>query len=529
MARKIKPKKGGGKDVGLLSQNFIVRKDPKYARRLSAHVFKTNDAQTQIVRFKEVLARVFDHETPTTEFQETLKILFKIIAIDIILGRHIYMFLWISHQGLCAFKGDEEDIVSEKTNVPYFSFATSSLSNFIFHVAGLSLEMSIKFALLLFDHYADILQQVAKRNDVDESLVRCEAIYYGIIANSLEANPNSRMRNTRRWFDNLIEVVDKDPVVGEMVGLICDVYGTNYSDSGIAKAGEAPVIFVRTLTAIEHAQSFFSGALKAKKPAYGKYKGRVVVREEHKPQFTTWISQRNDMVLVKRNRVQRDLDWFEENADLIAQRKIMMQEQIRLGVNRWFRFAGADHVEFSLPALKFRGMRSVIFYPEQVCEFPQVGISLIVKTQTPHVVSVNGCVFDVESFTVDKSTDYIKNVSSNWEEIWHVIEYVLLDIMYRITVTGDEPRRKSRAKSGGQSNGEDVSHPVRPHFRRLLPGQNPGAEARHLAKKKLGWESLPPMKTFVKAHYRGGQLVYDGLNEPVYVYDLEELYGSLLS
>jgi hypothetical protein len=186
---------------------------------------------------------------------------------------------------------------------------------------------------------------------------------------------------------------------------------------------------------------------------------------------------------------------------------------------------GADHIDVDVTLLRHNGLRAVVFYPEDHT-FPDIRIELLTKElETPHLIALSVEMADLSLDKVIKRGDTSASPDQlNPKQYKLLLEMVIIDILYRIVVEGKELRPKKVSRDTDHKEGPKTSS-VRPHLRRLTGDRKASAEAQERARSAMGWH-LPSGMTFVAAHYRGNQLVYDYPTEAVGVYSDVDLFDN---
>jgi hypothetical protein len=135
------------------------------------------------------------------------------------------------------------------------------------------------------------------------------------------------------------------------------------------------------------------------------------------------------------------------------------------------------------------------------------------------------------SFKLRVEDNALVNFAHDVSSVREVLEFVVLDAVYRLV---SAPAKGSGSRVNGASRERESlgTHSVRPHLRKLLPGQQASDQALSAAASDLGWR-LPRGMTFVRAHYRGdptgggGHLEHEIAYTPIMTYTDDDFFEAL--
>lgn len=205
----------------------------------------------------------------------------------------------------------------------------------------------------------------------------------------------------------------------------------------------------------------------------------------------------------------------------MAEKRAAILSRPRYGI----RPDGADHIDILVSPLRNAGIRSVAFHPEW-CDFPDTKLDLLARVETPHLLvrpgTLNGLQLQLQQAVLFNSTH------SDTAVLHSLLEFILIDMLYKIIVEGKELRKPAK-KKGGEKSEVPKTVAIRPHYHPLQPGHQASPTALEAAKKALKLKSLPPGVTFVRAHYRGNPdgLEYNLPNEPIGIYSDQDLFEGV--
>ncbi|MCG3770611.1 MAG: hypothetical protein JW384_01761 [Nitrosomonadaceae bacterium] len=380
-----------------------------------------------------------------------------------------------------------------------------------FHrAAGTSLELSIKLSLFLLSKIAMASEQevVTNLKGRGDFRLQCAISYQQILVAAI--TPPSAQTVGHEWLDCIIEAVEENSVANEVLDSIMGILALGSPD-GQVHAGVLPADQLLNLGLS------ITGNLR-----YLSENPGIVTHPHNMDVLDRWIKNRNRKTEEDKRRGEKILEKFCRERDRVTQELRIKKQEILEKSRRLLRTSGVDHIEINVSPLWNAGVRAVMLYPEGH-DFPNVGVKVLVRKETPHMLAFPG---EFLNFKLNLFEGTLENTTHNNQVslLTFLLEYILVDMMHRLMV---EARELKPWRPTFVVIGEARPHrPVRPHLRRLQPGQKPSEQAQHDAQEG-GWKTLPPGVTFVNLHYRGGQLEYDFPAEPVGVYDDDDLFNTV--
>lgn len=384
----------------------------------------------------------------------------------------------------------------------------------LFRKAGENLERSMQCGLFLLEQLSTLIRDsLEEKKILDQVAEKMEEEHPGHMACSLilastQSSPNQTLP-LNAWIENLLRAsISGNTAVDQVLEGILFVCGYWQAELG----------GWQVITPVSESAGMLLALTREKggpSPFY--------VSADLRPGFDRWIEERG---LESNHERKRDEEFWRE-FDARRDRLEALTEAKRRAVierpRRGLRPRGADHVEIRLQSLCRFGIRSIAFYPDG-CEFPNVKIRVVTHKGTPHLFTQEGELKDLRlqlSRTVTESNQY----PDMGKRRAGLLEFVIIDILYRIVVEGRELQRKVRpAQLGGQViDLQSKEVPVRPHIRKLPAGHRASETASNAAQVDCGWR-LRPGETFVRAFFRGNQFEYDLPTEPVAIYGDEDLF-----
>jgi len=375
-----------------------------------------------------------------------------------------------------------------------------------FRFTGETLDRSVDFALHLLEKvgrwHQKLYAHMTEAGAGEEAVKRaCTAVQPDsltiaaqlVILSSCFCAPHYDIPQ-KRWVERLLEHAASDGGVEEVLGAVLNFLsapyeGNRFPSHAISEEFSCRMIVSEFLTDGDDLESLKSPKLLLGDRHYGLLQQRSALIES---------SER-----ARETRGKQVLDWMKKNAESILLSFEEREKMVRDAPRHGFRPGGFDHIDITVSALWSAGLRGIIFHPEGQT-FPDVGVELLIRKETPHLVSIRTTLSGLEGLTEEALAN---GVHLDLGELKALLAIVVHDAAYRIILNDRQLREKKR---DSQSNGADKgpAHPVRPHLRRLVMGQHASEEARDLGKEVLGY-SLPEGLTFVRAHYSHGRIEYD--------------------
>lgn len=384
-----------------------------------------------------------------------------------------------------------------------------------FRQVGENTASSIQFALFILEQCAILVELVKDpAMPLDEQATRAKlgGLAYRLILESATAPPSTNTPS-KYWIERLIEATETDRAAEEVLKSVLAIMvlgdpenrfrWTTLRDS---REAVSAVMSARLSVGIDGL---------AQDPL-------LLVSAQNRARFKLWQERIQAESRRDKEKGERALEWFRTNQTAILEDTEKKLRGVTEQARRWFRPRGHDHVEIAVTPLNTAGIRAVVFRPENNT-FPDVGIEVLVRKETPRLITFPTSLADLPTLPLAA----LENVTHpDLPELRLLLMAVVADIMYRIAVEGDELRTHRRWQKVG-SDTSPLAEPtigVRPHIRRLPIGWQASAMAQARVETEWGIK-LPLGVTFVSAHYRAGQLVYDLPTEPVAVYGDDDLFG----
>lgn len=388
--------------------------------------------------------------------------------------------------------------------------------------AGKTLERSMQLALFLLEQfslggeitYRDYHNKISKGQQLGSATQPAMAAFL-IIFLSATCPPHPDIPQ-KLWLEKLIEGAQKDRVVGEVLASVknilvlhrpddkCLVYGLEDTSSKAI----ADILAKQFTTPGNWQASLFNPYM--------------LLKKEHDELLMAWWKEWTKKTDQEKEEGERILKWFGENFETIDKIFLRKCQEIVEQPRRGLRPNGYDHIDVNITPLRNIGIRSIVFHPEGQM-FPDVGLDIIVRKETPHLFSFPA---SLENFQLDISFDAFYNAThQSFEKLFVLLNFIIVDIMHRIIVEGKELRAKKKWMQTGDETIEmrPKTIPVRPFIRHLPEGYKASEEAKARGEAYYGWK-LPPGVTFVATHYRGQKLEYGLPTSPVAIYSDEDLF-----
>ncbi|MFA7209457.1 MAG: hypothetical protein WC120_04190 [Parcubacteria group bacterium] len=382
-----------------------------------------------------------------------------------------------------------------------------------FKFLGGSVDNSIIFCLYLFEIFH---KQFVESNTIEKistaKLIIDErfSVAYDFIALSV-ALPERAEFPQSLWFHNLMRAAQSNKAAMEVFRSIIAV---------ISDGGSQEIKFMDFSKATSNECVQFLSGLTVD------YKNIVFAISSEEDRMLTkklMEGESSDALRILKNG-QKAYSWFLENRNELMIKKKRKCEEIMEKPSRGLRSNGADHIKIAVSTLYASGIKAVVFHPEGY-QFPDMKVRVMVSKWTPHFLSFEG---ELRGFElIVKEMLFVNGWFKNYTVLKEMLECIIIDALHRIVVVQREEMKnsggtKKTSRSASACEKERVSE-VRPHFRKLPEGWQASEEAKAWAESQQGWK-LPPGRTFVRGHYRNGQIDYGVETEPIIIYDDEFLW-----
>jgi hypothetical protein len=504
-----------GSDVRRIYSDLQADKRAKLEHRLATYMLEPTDLTMVVRRIMEVGERLQarrkkeNYQACDSVWACLSTMLFDNNRLDIILACLSYFYF-----------GSEEKSASTPTDL-YVEAQTRILLELV-RSTGLNIERSMKFALVLLEHYALCVEQsyVEPQKIVGRGNTGIAA--YIIIMTSA-ASPFHEHFPTRDWFSNILVAQQTSEAEKEVWISLVTVITNGGRKLPVIKTYIPELLDNRPDIVAEIEESIQAITYD---PAVLEHPAIAVVRDE-KRIFNKWLAENDKVNSAKIEQKLHIIEWYRRNKDRLLEDQAVKMEAISKHPRRGLRPKGLDHIEVHVAPLQQAGIRSVIFYPKG--KFPHVHLELVVKLLTTHLCRVPA---ELEDFKLQINPNILgKDIFCEEADLRGLLEYVIIHVLYQIIAQPTPARTKRKLTSGGRAaNSEDEkrSSLIRAHLRTLRDGFEPSETATEESKSQFGWDELPPGFTFVRCHFRGGALEFDlSTPPPVAIYNDEVLLSVL--
>lgn len=519
MGKKRKTPKGY--DIERDIRNLIAAQGPEgkwrqQARRVQAYIFEAPRAE-QVTRLDKVLLilqRLPTHRYLALEIAKGLASeAFKLNRLDLFLDVHILAektpqksqdFSSVVRRTMLGAGPDAfslEELQAE---------ARALWLTAVYEVAGETLDDSIRFALFCIEQLGDVLQESKYSGLVDFHDPKAASVLK-MMSSCARRVPNAVGSASRLWIDRLIDAVGTGMVVDQIMETFIKFL------QWISPSGKIAMAVVKTGRENELALRDLVDRTSGRQ----NQDSRLYVTPAQFDKVNRWGAQIKLREEQLTSEAETLFDRFERQYEgVICPELDRMRTAIIEHTRQGLRPGGADHFDILLSALYRYGVRSVIFYPDGQ-DFPDLRIDVVVHKAVPSLFLYE-CAFRNLKLELQPGI-FVEGRCPGIERMRRLLEFVIIDILHRIMVEGQElkPHRSQHASSAGSIiDLTPRTIAVRPHFHPLRPGHQATAQALINLRKAIGWRTLPPRATFVSAHYRGKAegFVYDLPSEAIGAY-----------
>lgn len=401
-------------------------------------------------------------------------------------------------------------------------YTRAMLCSYTLETAGESLDRSCQFTVAVFNGMRE-LEELLDRGPGHPlpllDITKAMALRFLIetAATSPAGNPVNR-----RWLVNVLRSSRSDGECRRLVEKILECLIINRSGSDIG------VLVVEPHTPIasdaEHGIPF-DQLFDFSRPPY------LLLDPEGFSAYQEVLTDMNSRADEYRRRGEEEIQWFHE---LLTRRPAIIDDlasdllAMRCVNDRSFRSLrpeGLDHVDIGVDALRNAGIESVSFHHEGLNP-PDADLGVYCRVAGGHRICrkiqfrdgrlegqvVQGCSLHSDTATLER-----------------LLRLTVIDILHRIMVR-ERPLTRLRVRRRSPSGDEtevDEAWWVRPTFRRLPGAQQASAEALDNARRTFANPTLvlPPGKTFVIGHWKGGEHVYVKFTEPCFRYTSDDLFA----
>lgn len=346
-----------------------------------------------------------------------------------------------------------------------------------------------------------------------------------LILDAAMNNADNESPNIRAWFTRIVESASRTQIGSEILQSLLNILTTTNRKSALEAIENG------LLQAQGHAMREALGEEIDQFPEYQMgttmYASPTIrLDPETDAYFTKWAHVERAHQQQERDKGEAVLRWFtdEERAleRLMDQRCNEIMERPRRGL----RPSGYDHVEIRVSALRNVGIRAIIFRPEGHI-FPDASVEIVARRDTP---TLRVYKTELRGFQLDLNEEALvwREHADRSHELLRLLDFVVIDMLYRIIASPQELREKRNWQSTGDASRVHVPRniPVPPLLRRLPEGFKSTERAQQLAQQEMGW-TLRPGMTFVSAYVRNGQLAYDLPTQPTAIYTDEDLHAEI--
>lgn len=411
-------------------------------------------------------------------------------------GKHALLLEYYKHIQV-------EDLIKSKKLENYTEGRNLFLLNF-FEILGNSTEYTIVFCLYLFELFHDLFE---KNNDgrippSDELLDSGALPAHVFLLNSVTF-PKRKELPISLWFHNIVENAQTNKAAFELFRNIVSAL----TDGGNMSIQVLNMEDTSLDECLDLHQELIGSSVKPTLVASSFNEATLISHLLEK------LTRQGSARMLEAEKL---LAWFNKNREFIENDKVRKSLEILEKPARGLRSDGADHIKISVSTLYAAGVHAVVFCPNG-CKFPDLKLKVMASKWTPHLVAFDGA---LEDFRLNLADIAVCNSKFNDNKLLKsMLEYLIIDAIHRIVVVQKQQvngSQKRRDKSDVCERNRATE--VRPHFRTLPDGWKPSEEARERAQIQHGW-TLPAGKTFVKAHYRNGNIEFDMETEPIMIYD----------
>lgn len=375
-------------------------------------------------------------------------------------------------------------------------------------------ERSIQFALGLIEIGQNSMQEivVARSENAAYKLSKEHQTVINFILNSFCTPPCASIRS-KAWTERLIEEAGQSQVASDVLESILRlVVGAKFDLRFDSYEKEIDLEKAQRISG-EHVDYWSKGP--------SKHLLTCAMNFRHIQRLSAWTEKITKKSTIDQQKGNELLAWFEEHQQEIDRITRERLDAITNHPRHGLRPFGFDRVNIKLSVLWNAGFRHIVFHPENHI-FPETGVKLGIVQYKPHITSYHGTLTEPQKLIVD---DMIFDCESHPPEaIRKILSFVLIDILYRIIAAPSHKRLFNDHDPTYESRvGPALEVSVRPFIRRLPLGQEASQTARAFGEDFFKMQ-LPAGVTFVRAHYRGGEVSFDNMpTGPLMTYTDEHL------
>lgn len=386
-----------------------------------------------------------------------------------------------------------------------------------FRYTGATLDRSSAFALFLLEESSRSLQEAYRQSSMGAitDAATTLKIVSMIIRTSMTV-PFENVTPMKLWFERIIEgAYAKNAVANEILTSLLGVIHANRptQDLLITETPSVPV-----------ADAQMAARMTAEYNRIAEEQGRplIVLSPAHHRLFDAWTDRLNTETRAPLAEGARIIAWFHERRGIMQEQTRAQQTAIAHAPRRWLRPNGFDHVDINVTPLRNAGIRAIAFHPEWHT-FPHTGMQIVLRKTGPNLLLFPAALVH---FRLTVSTDTFTNHHYDPEMLHALLEYITIDILWRIVVGERKlrPKQTSGIKGPRTSLGQATGVSVPFHKRMLPAGQRASEEAKQAA-ARVGW-TLREDETFVQDYdytlvpmtYEGGRIHHHLPTEPIASY-----------
>ena len=383
------------------------------------------------------------------------------------------------------------------------------------HTIGESSELSIRFALALIEIAQDAMQEMvtARQQKKAFEMPPQRQTVTNFVLNSFLTPPCEAI-HSKAWVERLIEAVGHNSIASEVLHSIFTM---------VTFPIRLAIETFKTTLSVEEALQISDDNMKIYSNENRQYLLICALKPKHANLLYKWTDANAQKSLLQKQKGEELIAWFEANRDEIdrvtRERHQAISEHPRHGLRPF----GFDRINIRTSVLWNAGYRHIVFHPENHM-FPDTDIDFGIVQVRPHITSYRGTHTNLRMLTVDKSIFECEVHPVN--AVHKILEFILIDILYRIIAAPSSKRIFGTDKNPDEDNksGPTLEVSVRPFIRRLPMGQDASQSARTFGEEYFKMQ-LPTGVTFIRAHYRGGEISFDNMPVgPIMTYTDEHCY-----
>lgn len=219
---------------------------------------------------------------------------------------------------------------------------------------------------------------------------------------------------------------------------------------------------------------------------------RIVLPDKHRKILWDLLAEINKQALQIKREVIRSGKWLRANVGTLLDKRNEIINQLRRGIRK----NGCDWVDVSrLSALQGIGIESIAFYPTGEV-WPNMDVVIVTRRMGCLRCEFRGL---LRNHVLSISDKLYEPCQAEGRKLNHLLlEYVITDILYRITVCADtESVSRDKATHPANKKREDVS--IAWHWHTLPVGHQASEETIRRSVKDTGFRP-PPGQTYNEGH-----------------------------